>query len=41
MAMQIGEPYEFTPQEQAACRERLWKPALFANTWDHYRAKLN
>jgi ribulose-5-phosphate 4-epimerase/fuculose-1-phosphate aldolase len=41
MAMQIGDPYEFTAEEQQACREKLWKPGLFAKTWDYYRAKLN
>ena len=27
-------------EEQAACREKLWKPNLFQKTWDYYRAKL-
>jgi L-fuculose-phosphate aldolase len=40
MAMQIGEPYEFSEEEQQACREKLWKPSLFQKTWDYYRAKL-
>jgi L-fuculose-phosphate aldolase len=40
MAMQIGTPYAFTDVEQQAFRERLWTPALFRKTWDHYRSKL-
>lgn len=40
MAMQIGAPYEFSAEEQQACREKLWKPSLFQKTWDYYRAKL-
>lgn len=40
MAMQIGEPYVFSAEEQKACREKLWAPNLFQKTWDHYRAKL-
>jgi len=40
MAMQIGEPYVFTEAEQQACREKLWSPALFKKTWDHYYSKL-
>ena len=40
MAMQIGDPYVFSEAEQAAFRERLWTPALFRKTWDHYYAKL-
>ena len=40
MAMQIGEPYEFTEDEQQACREKLWKPGLFQKTWDYYYSKL-
>ncbi|MPZ55938.1 MAG: class II aldolase/adducin family protein [Rhizobiales bacterium] len=40
MAMQIGEPYVFSAEEQAACREKLWKPNLFQKTWDHYYSKL-
>jgi len=41
MAMRIGAPYEFSAEEQRACREKLWKPALFRKTWDYYRAKLD
>ncbi len=41
MAMQIGDPYEFSEEEQQACREKLWKPSLFQKTWDYYRAKLD
>jgi L-fuculose-phosphate aldolase len=40
MAMQIGEPYVFSAEEQAACREKLWTPNLFQKTWDHYYSKL-
>ncbi len=40
MAMQIGEPYEFSAEEQRACREKLWAPGLFKKTWDHYRSKI-
>jgi len=40
MAMQIGEPYVFSEDEQRFCRERLATPALFRKTWDHYRSKL-
>lgn len=40
MALQIGEPYVFSTAEQAACRENLWSPNLFAKTWDYYRARL-
>ena len=40
MAMQIGDPYVFSEAEQQAFRERLWTPALFRKTWDHYYSKL-
>jgi L-fuculose-phosphate aldolase len=40
MALQIGKPYSFTPEEVAACREKLWTESLFKRTWDHFRAKL-
>jgi L-fuculose-phosphate aldolase len=40
MAMQIGDPYVFSQAEQQSFRERLWTPALFRKTWDHYHAKL-
>jgi ribulose-5-phosphate 4-epimerase/fuculose-1-phosphate aldolase len=40
MALQLGEPYVFSAEEQKACREKLWAPNLFQKTWDHYRAKL-
>jgi L-fuculose-phosphate aldolase len=40
MAMQIGDPYVFTQDEQRACREKLWSATLFKKTWDHYRSKL-
>ena len=41
MAMQIGDMYEFTKEEQAACREKLATPSLFRKTWDYYYAKIN
>ena len=40
MAMQIGEPYVFSADEQKACREKLWTPSLFKKTWDHYHSKI-
>jgi L-fuculose-phosphate aldolase len=40
MAMQIGTPYVFSEAEQQNFRERLWTPALFKKTWDHYYSKL-
>ena len=41
MALQIGKPYSFTPEEVALCREKLWTESLFKRTWDHFRAKLD
>src|SRR5262249_11132745 len=41
MTLQIGEPYVFSPDEQKACREKLWTPNLFKKTWDHYHSKLS
>jgi ribulose-5-phosphate 4-epimerase/fuculose-1-phosphate aldolase len=41
MAMQIGKPYPFSPEEIALAREKLWTPGLFKRTWEHFRAKLN
>ena len=40
MAMQIGKPYHFTPEEMALCREKLWSDVLFQRAWDHFHAKL-
>lgn len=40
MSAQIGTPYCFTPEEIAACQEKLWSPGLFQRTWDHFSAKL-
>ena len=40
MALQIGEPYVFNEEEQAACRQKLRSPSLFKKTWDHYRSKI-
>ena len=41
MAMQVGEPYVFSADEQAACRAKLRTPSLFKKTWDHYRSKIS
>jgi L-fuculose-phosphate aldolase len=41
MAMQIGDPYVFSEEEQAACRQKLRSPSLFKKTWDHYRSKIS
>ena len=41
MALQIGEPYVFSEEEQAACRQKLRSPSLFKKTWDHYRSKID
>jgi ribulose-5-phosphate 4-epimerase/fuculose-1-phosphate aldolase len=40
MALQIGRPYEFSREEQEACRAKLGSPKLFRKTWDHYYSKL-
>jgi ribulose-5-phosphate 4-epimerase/fuculose-1-phosphate aldolase len=40
MAMQIGDPYVFSEEEQRSFRDRLGTPGLFRKTWDHYRSKL-
>jgi ribulose-5-phosphate 4-epimerase/fuculose-1-phosphate aldolase len=40
MALQIGDPYVFSDEEQAACRQKLRSPSLFKKTWDHYRSKI-
>ena len=41
MARQLGEPYVFTPEEQEACRQKLWTKSLFQKTWDHFYSKLS
>ncbi len=41
MAQQIGEPYAFSDEEIALCREKLWNENLFKRTWDHFSAKLD
>jgi L-fuculose-phosphate aldolase len=41
MAMQIGDPYVFSDDEQAACRAKLRTQSLFKKTWDHYRSKIS
>ena len=40
MALQIGQPYVFSDEEQEACRRNLRSPALFRKAWDHYRSRL-
>ena len=40
MALQIGKPYNFSAEEIALCRDKLWNTTLFKRTWDHFRAKL-
>lgn len=40
MARALGQPYRFSAEEQAACRENLWKPGLFQKAWDHLKARL-
>lgn len=40
MALQIGEPYVFSEEEQTACRQKLRSLSLFKKTWDHYRSKI-
>lgn len=40
MAMQIGDPYVFSAEEQAVSREKLRAPHLLQKTWDHYFSKL-
>ena len=41
MAMQIGEPYVFSSEEQRVSREKLKSPSLLKKTWDHYHSKLS
>ncbi len=40
MAMQIGEPYVFSDDEQRECRAKQWTPSLFQKVWEYYRLKL-
>lgn len=40
MAMQIGEPYVFSAEEQRVSKEKLKAPNLLKKTWDHYYSKL-
>lgn len=40
LAMQIGNPYVLTEEEQAACRSRLGTSSLYRKAWDHYAAAL-
>lgn len=39
-ARQIGTPRPFDAEEIAAARSNLWKPGLFAKTWEYHRATL-
>lgn len=39
LARQIGTPYEFSAEEQEACRRTLWSAALFRKSWDYFHAK--
>jgi L-fuculose-phosphate aldolase len=40
-ALQIGDPYVFSEEEQKMAREKLWTASLFQRTWDHFRSKLD
>ena len=40
LALQVGRPYVFSAEEQAICRQNLWKPSLFAKVWEHARTRL-
>ncbi len=40
LAMQIGEVYEFTAEEQVACEKNLFKQRLFDKVWEYQRAML-
>ena len=40
MAMQIGEPYVFSDEEQRISRKNLGAPHLLRKTWDHFYSKL-
>ena len=41
MAMQIGEPYVFSEEEQRTSRKNLGAPHLLRKTWDHFYSKLD
>ncbi len=41
MAMQIGEPYVFSEEEQRISRKNLAAPHLLRKTWDHFYSKLD
>ena len=41
LAMQIGEVYEFTEDEQRACERNLYKPRLFDKVWEYQRSKIS
>ena len=40
MALQIGKPYNFSAEEIALCKDKLWNTTLFKRAWDHFHAKL-
>ena len=40
MAMQIGEPYVFSQEEQRNSRKNLGAPHLLRKTWNHFHSKL-
>jgi L-fuculose-phosphate aldolase len=40
LSTQLGQPYELSAEEIAACRANLDKPHLFTKAWDYYAAKL-
>ncbi len=40
MAMQIGEAYVFSEEEQRVSRKNLAAPHLLRKTWDHFYSKL-
>jgi L-fuculose-phosphate aldolase len=41
MAMQIGEAYVFSAEEQRISRKNLGAPHLLRKTWDHFYSKLD
>jgi L-fuculose-phosphate aldolase len=41
MAMQIGEPYVFSVDEQEVSQQKLRASNLLRKTWDHYRSKID
>lgn len=41
LALQIGEPYAFSDEEQQVCRSNLSSPSLFKKSWDYFFSKLS